>query len=157
MGRPVLTAVWPGTHTVPGMANPAPDTQPHRKGEYHNRISRKSCMDTVLRITICAHKYINKAFLNPDCLLTVLSFLEVKPFILVCWSDLSRRSRRQDVKYGNPIRQCRGYNSNGEHQHLQYNWTHISQVNYFATRVEIKLLKWYVSLRFQFTLWGLSL
>uniref|UniRef100_A0A8C9TK73 Sema domain, immunoglobulin domain (Ig), short basic domain, secreted, (semaphorin) 3Fa n=1 Tax=Scleropages formosus TaxID=113540 RepID=A0A8C9TK73_SCLFO len=25
-----------------------------------------------------------------------------------------RRSRRQDVKYGNPIRQCRGYNSNGE-------------------------------------------
>ncbi|KPP73955.1 semaphorin-3F-like [Scleropages formosus] len=24
-----------------------------------------------------------------------------------------RRSRRQDVKYGNPIRQCRGYNSNG--------------------------------------------
>lgn len=31
-----------------------------------------------------------------------------------CWSDPSRRSRRQDVKYGNPIRQCRGYNSNGE-------------------------------------------
>ncbi|XP_029287914.1 semaphorin-3F-like isoform X1 [Cottoperca gobio] len=27
-------------------------------------------------------------------------------------SDPSRRSRRQDVKYGNPIRQCRGYNSN---------------------------------------------
>ncbi|MEQ2196485.1 hypothetical protein XENOCAPTIV_030025 [Xenoophorus captivus] len=24
-----------------------------------------------------------------------------------------RRSRRQDVKYGNPIRQCRGFNSNG--------------------------------------------
>uniref|UniRef100_A0A8C7CCT9 Semaphorin 3F n=1 Tax=Oncorhynchus kisutch TaxID=8019 RepID=A0A8C7CCT9_ONCKI len=25
-----------------------------------------------------------------------------------------RRSRRQDVKYGNPIRQCRGFNSNGK-------------------------------------------
>ncbi|TNN83946.1 Semaphorin-3F [Liparis tanakae] len=27
-------------------------------------------------------------------------------------SSQKRRSRRQDVKYGNPIRQCRGYNSN---------------------------------------------
>ncbi|XP_042263398.1 semaphorin-3F isoform X1 [Thunnus maccoyii] len=27
-------------------------------------------------------------------------------------SDPFRRSRRQDVKYGNPIRQCRGFNSN---------------------------------------------
>lgn len=26
----------------------------------------------------------------------------------------SRRSRRQDVRHGNPIRQCRGFNSNGE-------------------------------------------
>uniref|UniRef100_A0AAY4C3M4 Semaphorin-3C n=1 Tax=Denticeps clupeoides TaxID=299321 RepID=A0AAY4C3M4_9TELE len=30
-----------------------------------------------------------------------------------------RRSRRQDVKYGNPIRQCRGYNSNGESNTLE--------------------------------------
>lgn len=30
------------------------------------------------------------------------------------WSDPFRRSRRQDVKYGNPIRQCRGFNSNGK-------------------------------------------
>uniref|UniRef100_A0A8C1VYS9 Sema domain, immunoglobulin domain (Ig), short basic domain, secreted, (semaphorin) 3Fa n=1 Tax=Cyprinus carpio TaxID=7962 RepID=A0A8C1VYS9_CYPCA len=29
-------------------------------------------------------------------------------------ANQKRRSRRQDVKYGNPIRQCRGYNSNGE-------------------------------------------
>uniref|UniRef100_A0A8B9HVH3 Sema domain, immunoglobulin domain (Ig), short basic domain, secreted, (semaphorin) 3Fb n=1 Tax=Astyanax mexicanus TaxID=7994 RepID=A0A8B9HVH3_ASTMX len=28
-----------------------------------------------------------------------------------CWLPF-RRSRRQDVKYGNPIRQCRGFNSN---------------------------------------------
>lgn len=32
--------------------------------------------------------------------------------LLIC---RSRRSRRQDVKYGNPIRQCRGYNSNSEY------------------------------------------
>uniref|UniRef100_A0A8C3AV15 Sema domain, immunoglobulin domain (Ig), short basic domain, secreted, (semaphorin) 3Fa n=1 Tax=Cyclopterus lumpus TaxID=8103 RepID=A0A8C3AV15_CYCLU len=31
-------------------------------------------------------------------------------------SSQKRRSRRQDVKYGNPIRQCRGYNSNSEYQ-----------------------------------------
>uniref|UniRef100_A0A671X8U7 Semaphorin 3F n=1 Tax=Sparus aurata TaxID=8175 RepID=A0A671X8U7_SPAAU len=30
-----------------------------------------------------------------------------------------RRSRRQDVKYGNPIRQCRGFNSNGKTPVLQ--------------------------------------
>lgn len=30
------------------------------------------------------------------------------------WSDPFRRSRRQDVKYGNPIRQCRGFNSKGK-------------------------------------------
>uniref|UniRef100_A0A8C4IR51 Sema domain, immunoglobulin domain (Ig), short basic domain, secreted, (semaphorin) 3Fb n=1 Tax=Dicentrarchus labrax TaxID=13489 RepID=A0A8C4IR51_DICLA len=30
-----------------------------------------------------------------------------------------RRSRRQDVKYGNPIRQCRGFNSNGKMPVLQ--------------------------------------
>lgn len=27
---------------------------------------------------------------------------------------IHRRSRRQDVRHGNPIRQCRGYNSNGK-------------------------------------------
>ncbi|CAB1353384.1 unnamed protein product [Coregonus sp. 'balchen'] len=30
-----------------------------------------------------------------------------------------RRSRRQDVKYGNPIRQCRGYNSNANKNTLE--------------------------------------
>ncbi|XP_035633045.1 semaphorin-3F-like isoform X2 [Oncorhynchus keta] len=30
-----------------------------------------------------------------------------------------RRSRRQDVKYGNPIRQCRGYNSNANKKTLE--------------------------------------
>ncbi|KAK3574964.1 hypothetical protein QTP86_019707, partial [Hemibagrus guttatus] len=30
-----------------------------------------------------------------------------------------RRSRRQDVKYGNPIRQCRGYNSNANRNTLE--------------------------------------
>uniref|UniRef100_A0A8C2KHZ2 Sema domain, immunoglobulin domain (Ig), short basic domain, secreted, (semaphorin) 3Fa n=1 Tax=Cyprinus carpio TaxID=7962 RepID=A0A8C2KHZ2_CYPCA len=34
-------------------------------------------------------------------------------------ANQKRRSRRQDVKYGNPIRQCRGYNSNGE-ETVQY-------------------------------------
>lgn len=38
MGRPALTAVWPGIHTVPGMANPAPDTLPHRRGEHYDSI-----------------------------------------------------------------------------------------------------------------------
>uniref|UniRef100_A0A8C5RY40 Semaphorin 3F n=1 Tax=Laticauda laticaudata TaxID=8630 RepID=A0A8C5RY40_LATLA len=32
-----------------------------------------------------------------------------------------RRSRRQDVRHGNPIRQCRGYNSNGGY-HILYQW-----------------------------------
>ncbi|XP_023256371.1 semaphorin-3F-like, partial [Seriola lalandi dorsalis] len=30
-----------------------------------------------------------------------------------------RRSRRQDVKYGNPIRQCRGFNSNANRNTLE--------------------------------------
>ncbi|XP_029103500.1 semaphorin-3F-like isoform X1 [Scleropages formosus] len=34
-------------------------------------------------------------------------------------SDPIRRSRRQDVKYGNPIRQCRGYNSNANKNTLE--------------------------------------
>ncbi|XP_064154831.1 semaphorin-3F-like isoform X1 [Anguilla rostrata] len=34
-------------------------------------------------------------------------------------SDPFRRSRRQDVKYGNPIRQCRGYNSNANKNTLE--------------------------------------
>lgn len=38
------------------------------------------------------------------------------------WSDPFRRSRRQDVKYGNPIRQCRGFNSNGKIHNLQPPW-----------------------------------
>ncbi|KAM3878221.1 semaphorin-3F [Diretmus argenteus] len=34
-------------------------------------------------------------------------------------SDPFRRSRRQDVKYGNPIRQCRGFNSNANKNTLE--------------------------------------
>ncbi|KAL4655987.1 semaphorin-3F-like [Arapaima gigas] len=36
-----------------------------------------------------------------------------------CCYDPIRRSRRQDVKYGNPIRQCRGYNSNANKNTLE--------------------------------------
>lgn len=80
-GRPVPTAVWPGTRTVPGMGNPAPDIQPHRRGEENYDIDGRAFL-------LCVSDG---------------------------WFGASRRSRRQDVKYGNPIRQCRGYNSNGEH------------------------------------------
>ncbi|KAI4896671.1 hypothetical protein NFI96_006234, partial [Prochilodus magdalenae] len=34
-------------------------------------------------------------------------------------ANQKRRSRRQDVKYGNPIRQCRGYNSNANKNTLE--------------------------------------
>lgn len=36
------------------------------------------------------------------------------PRQLCQWLSSPRRSRRQDVRHGNPIRQCRGFNSNGE-------------------------------------------
>lgn len=42
MGRPALTAVWPETHTAPGMENPAPDTQPHRRGEEQDSTDRRA-------------------------------------------------------------------------------------------------------------------
>lgn len=34
--RRALTAVWPETRTVHGMANPAPDTPTHRRGHYQS-------------------------------------------------------------------------------------------------------------------------
>lgn len=41
--------------------------------------------------------------------------------ILVQELSSSRRSRRQDVRHGNPIRQCRGFNSNGEYV-VHHHW-----------------------------------
>lgn len=37
-GRRAPTAVWPETPTAPGMGNPAPDTQTHRRGNVISRI-----------------------------------------------------------------------------------------------------------------------
>lgn len=74
----MLTAAWPATHTVPGMARPAAATQhPPRGGDLGEGMGAQEG--------------------TPGHLLPPL-----------------RRSRRQDVRHGNPMRQCRGYNSNGE-------------------------------------------
>ena len=105
-GRPALTAVWPETRTAPGTASPAPDTLPHRRGEHQDSVDRTERVCFSEKSHPCA--YVTFYDFN------TLKYVDVKFFISVCWSDPFRRSRRQDVKYGNPIRQCRGYNSNGE-------------------------------------------
>uniref|UniRef100_A0A8C2ZCM7 Semaphorin 3F n=1 Tax=Cyclopterus lumpus TaxID=8103 RepID=A0A8C2ZCM7_CYCLU len=47
-----------------------------------------------------------------------------------------RRSRRQDVKYGNPIRQCRGFNSNSETTFLFYSFLPVNTLEMVQYGVE---------------------
>lgn len=89
------TAVWPEIHTVPGMANPVPDIPTPKRGQDLNNADKS----VVLYLSSC---------LSSCCAAKPLLHF----YLLIC---RSRRSRRQDVKYGNPIRQCRGYNSNSEY------------------------------------------
>lgn len=111
MGRSALTAVSPGTRTVPGTANPAPDILPHRRGEGQDCVDREYIneADEVQQQSICTSLLPTSAvgvFMQISYFSSVfrLNFISVAV-------DPSRRSRRQDVKYGNPIRQCRGYSS----------------------------------------------
>lgn len=55
MGRSALTAVSPGTRTVPGTANPAPDILPHRRGEGQDCVDREYIneADEVQQQSIC--------------------------------------------------------------------------------------------------------
>ena len=55
------------------------------------------------------------------------------------WSDPFRRSRRQDVKYGNPIRQCRGFNSNSMFPSLQSCCYYFCLLNKDLRRLEITI------------------
>ncbi|XP_063767071.1 semaphorin-3F-like isoform X1 [Eleginops maclovinus] len=62
-------------------------------------------------------------------------------------SDPFRRSRRQDVKYGNPIRQCRGFNSNTNKNTLemvQYGVEGSSTFLECQARSPHALLKWHL-------------
>lgn len=36
------------------------------------------------------------------------------------WSFVFRRSRRQDVKHGDPLRQCRGFNAKGTVRNVKF-------------------------------------
>ncbi|XP_067084326.1 semaphorin-3F isoform X2 [Osmerus mordax] len=62
-------------------------------------------------------------------------------------SDPFRRSRRQDVKYGNPIRQCRGFNSNTNKNTLemvQYGVEGSSTFLECQARSPHALIKWHL-------------
>uniref|UniRef100_A0A671T9P1 Semaphorin-3F-like n=1 Tax=Sinocyclocheilus anshuiensis TaxID=1608454 RepID=A0A671T9P1_9TELE len=55
-----------------------------------------------------------------------------------------RRSRRQDVKYGNPIRQCRGYNSNSKLLTVQYGVESSSTFLECQARSPHAAIKWHL-------------
>lgn len=92
------TAALPGTPTAPGTARPAPATQhpPRGAGSDQGRLAGLQAGATFPRDAGCGVRGQARLGMHLE---------------LLSWY---RRSRRQDIRHGNPTRQCRGFNSNGE-------------------------------------------
>lgn len=116
MGPPVLTAALPGTPTVPGMVRPVLATQRPPRGMDLPTFGILATRPRALSWQSGGGCNITQEKIYEPWILEGTGTWEGHASLGIILQELSssRRSRRQDVRHGNPIRQCRGFNSNRE-------------------------------------------
>lgn len=104
MGRPVLSAVWPETHTAPGMEHPVLATCQTPRGLWHKHLWHKPDDDL---ITLSKRKTMETIVFA-----SIINDLKMTNLIGNCnkllLTTFYRRFRRQDVRNGDPNTLCSG-------------------------------------------------